>query len=114
MSVKSVMAIVVAALVAGVVLGSFGIANAGSGQNATVAPGAMAPAPAGMMSDCGSCEQEAASECGDGSCPDMAAPADAAAAPANPAAAQQCPGTGAGAAAGGECGSGECGVVAPQ
>jgi len=68
-STKNVAAIIVAALVAGVVLGSLGIANAG-GTVSLPAPGAM---------DCSSCADEAA-------CGEAGAVAPAAATAAAPAA----------------------------
>ena len=96
MSVKTVMAVIVAALVAGVVLGSFGIAGAGT-NNQAAAPGAMAPVPAGMADQCGDCSQEAAAASGD--CGDCSTSEAAATAPKG-----GCP-DGSGAASGG-CPSG--------
>lgn len=106
MSLKTVAAIIVASLVAGVVLGSMGIAGAGTGSQKL--PGAMAPAPAGLMDDCGSCEMEAGTSPADcGSCTtDTATPAGSAA-PAG--AAGGCPGTAAGTGSGsGACDGGSC------
>lgn len=70
MGVKKVAAIIVAALVAGVVLGSFGIADAG--PKAT-------PDPAAACADC-SVEQATACDMSSGTCPTStpAAPAPAA------------------------------------
>ncbi|MDZ4168682.1 MAG: hypothetical protein U1E26_03365 [Coriobacteriia bacterium] len=101
MSLKKIAAIIVASLVAGVVLGSFGIAGAGTGGEKL--PGAMAPAPAFMADDCGSCQVEAdaaATECGSGACA-TSANAPMVAAPSG-APAGGCPSTG--------CDSGECGT----
>ena len=67
MSTKNIAAIIVAALVAGVVIGSFGIASAG-GQVKLPAPGA---------SECSSCTDEAA--CGEAAAAGAPAPAAAAA-----------------------------------
>lgn len=99
MSLKTIAAIIVASLVAGVVLGSFGIAGAGTGGETL--PGAMAPAPAGMVDDCGSCQTEAGAapaECGSGACETSAAAPMGA---TSGAPAGGCPSTG---------GSGECGT----
>ena len=76
MSTKNIAAIIVAALVAGVVIGSFGIASAG-GTVKLPAPGA---------SECSSCTDESA--CGE------AAMSPAGAAACDPAAAGGCPSSG--------------------
>lgn len=76
MSLKTVAAIIVASLVAGVVLGSMGIAGASPDLQPPVAA-----APAACVGDCGSCGMaaEAAANCGDcanagvaGGCPKAA------------------------------------------
>ena len=68
MSTKNIAAIIVAALVAGVVIGSFGIASAGGQVEKLPAPGA---------SECSSCTDEAA--CGEAAAAGAPAPAAAAA-----------------------------------
>lgn len=71
MNLKTVAAIIVASLVAGVVLGSMGIAGAGSGADKL--PGAMAPAPAALVNECGSCSASETAPAG--GCPGAAASA---------------------------------------
>lgn len=67
MSVKTVTALIISALVAGFVLGSFGIAGAGTSAIKASAPGVAASAPVGMAPECGDCDQKAAGSdaCGD-------------------------------------------------
>lgn len=67
-SVKTVMALIISALVAGVVLGSFGIAGAGTSTGEASVPGVAATSvPVGIAQECGDCDQKAAASdaCGD-------------------------------------------------